>query len=135
MSDKAEKPQKNDVLARLLRTILDPRVLLPVLAALGIGGSSGWVMADAGGADTAKMQHIADSTTRAQLAPVVAEQKAQRNELQAQREIMEGVFGAMMDADPKLKEGVQMRAQKNQEARRKKVEDSTLLNDLTGGPQ
>ena len=131
MAETTEKPKKSGPawLTKAVALAESIKGILLLVGALVAGGGGMWVSSafgDAGGADTAKMRFIADSTTRAQLAPVIAEQ-------QAQREIMEGVFGAMMDADPKLKEGVQMRAQKNQQARRKKAEDSTLLNDLTGG--
>lgn len=62
-----EKPQKSPWVSRLL----DPKILGPVIAAL-VGGGAGWggkIFADAGGADTVKL--IADSVTRAELAPVL----------------------------------------------------------------
>lgn len=139
----SERPFKTPWYVRLLQVLVtDPRVFVPVLAA--IFGGSGWAVADAGGthaavtADTAR--EIADSTTKAQLKPLQAkveslEKKTDEltREVQESREIQSQVFGAMMDADPKLQRAVQARAQQNNEAERKKAETAKLLNDLTGG--
>lgn len=145
MSEKDENPKPEGfeaLVGRLVVILLNRWVLTPLLI-LAVGGG-GWAVADVGGAkavsaDTAR--HIADSTTKAQLQPLQTKVESLEKktddlarEVQESREIQAQVFGAMMDADPKLQKAVQARAQQNQAAANKKEETAKLLKNLTGGP-
>jgi len=123
----SEKPQKTPWLAKLLPVLLDPKILIPLLAALFGGG--GWAIADAGGTRTVTtdtVRAIADSAAEAKVAPVKEELGKMRDENRA-------AFGALMQAIPAFKRAVEERGQANAETARKKAETEQLLNDLNGG--
>lgn len=109
--------------SRLIAAFFDPKVVVTFLAALGLGGGGGFVMADSGVTpDT--VRQIADSTTKAQLAPIVRQIEAASQENRA-------AFGALMEALPAFKKAVQELGQANADASRRKAETDTLLTNLT----
>lgn len=54
MAEKQPKKGLSLIGEKLLGLILDPKVIGTILVSLGIGGGSGFALADAGGADTAR---------------------------------------------------------------------------------
>ena len=109
-------------LSRLLALATDPKIIALVLAALGVGGGSGWVMADAGGVT----HTYVDSVAQATVAPV-------KEEVESMRKLQAEMWGAMMDKDTAFREAVEARAEANQEAQRKRAETEKLFHELTGG--
>lgn|SRR3990167_8916094 len=109
-------------LSRLLALATDPKIIALVLAALGVGGGSGWVMADAGGVTPTYVDSVAQAT----VAPV-------KEEVESMRKLQAEMWGAMMDKDTAFREAVEARAEANQEAQRKRAETEKLFHELTGG--
>lgn len=100
-----------------------------VLTALGVGGGSGFVLADAG-VTRAESTAIADSTARVR---VQAATDSLGGEIASMKAENRAAFGALMDAIPAFKEAVEARGQANAEARQKKAETDKLIENLTGG--
>lgn len=123
-------------LDKALRLVDGLKGVAMILAALSVGGASGTLIAAGPSVDTIKA--IADSTVKAQMAPLqgaVTEARAEaqeaKAEVQAMREESRAAFGALMDALPAFKASVKASGQANAEAARKKKENDTLLINLT----
>jgi hypothetical protein len=102
------------------------RGVLLLAGGLAGGVGSGWVMADAGGADVNATQ--ADSIAQAAVAPV-------KKDMETMQRVQGEMWGAMMDKDTAFKAAVEARAAANQEAARKRSETEKLFKELTGGSQ
>lgn len=109
-------------LDRALKLVDGLKGIIMILAALSVGGASGTLMA--GGVSPDTVRAIADSTTKAQLAPLTQQIQDIQQENRA-------AFGALMDALPAFKKAVEDRGQANAEAVRKKAETDTLMTNLT----
>ena len=142
----SEEPQRNGFLLftdKVLKLVDGLKGIAMILAALSVGGASGTLIAGGISPDTAKA--IADSTVKAQIAPLQgavtnlqgavtearAEAKEAKAEVQAMREESRAAFGALMDALPAFKASVKASGQASAAAARKKKENDTLLINLT----
>lgn len=118
-----------DWLSKALELVTSLRGLVVLaLTAFGVGGGSGFVLADAG-VTLAESTAIADSTSRAQVKAATDSLGGEISKLKAESRAM---VGGLMDALPAFKAAMESRGQANADAQRKQAETDRIMDNLIG---